>query len=327
MRALAVGAALLLSGCGRYADFTLPVLAGGNPHLTFQWEAQPQPVLTREQPSESHDVLNPSVAGRDMFYSAFDGQTWRTLRAQSDDGVHWRKLGEVLAPDPRTWEGSYIAANGSVLVDGPGFLYWYVGGPKERPAIGLARSSEGAPWAKEPRPVIEPGPYRSWDEEGVADPYVIRAGPYFYLYFLGQDRARRQRLGLARSTDGVHWEKLRSNPILELGGAGAFDENGLGEPAVWSAQGFYWMLYTGRDAGEMRRIGLARSTDGVHWQKLPAVFAGAEPWDSQVICDPTVDASGTRVWFGGGNAPRPDENLNGQIGVATLQAVDDTVGK
>ena len=95
------------------------------------------------------------------------------------------------------------------------------------------------------------------------------------MYYLGQDRARRQRLGVARSRDGVHWEKLRSNPVLELGGPGAFDENGLGEPAVWQSHGFYWMLYTGRDDRENRRLGLARSTDGVRWKKLPAVFAGA----------------------------------------------------
>jgi len=33
--------------------------------------------------------------------------------------------------------------------------------------------------------------------------------------------------------------------ILELGDAGAFDENGLGEPAVWGSHGFFWMLTPG----------------------------------------------------------------------------------
>jgi predicted GH43/DUF377 family glycosyl hydrolase len=132
---------------------------------------------------------------------------------------------------------------------------------------------------------------------------------------------------LARSRDGVHWEKLRTNPILELGDIGAFDENGLGEPAVWEAKGFYWMLYTGRDVHENRRLGLARSTDGVHWKKLPVVFAGTEPWNSKVICDPSVIASDTevRVWFGGGNVARPDENINGQIGFGILRPASATL--
>ena len=166
------------------------------------------------------------------------------------------------------------------------------------------------------------GPVGAWDERGVADPYVIRAGANYYMFYLGQDRARRQRLGVARSADGVTWYKLRRNPILELGQYGAFDENGLGEPAVWVSHGYYWMLYTGRDRGEMRRLGLARSRNGVDWEKLPDVFAGDQAWDSKVVCDPSVliENERVRVWFGGGDVARPDHGLDGQIGVATLVA-------
>jgi hypothetical protein len=68
---------------------------------------------------------------------------------------------------------------------------------------------------------------------------------------------------------------------------------------------------------------MARSTDGVHWEKLPAVFQGRQTWDNRVICDPTIELLDGRlaVWFGGGDAPSPDENLHGQIGVAALHAV------
>jgi predicted GH43/DUF377 family glycosyl hydrolase len=256
------------------------------------------------------------------FYSGFDGKTWRTLLATSADGLAWRKEGVVLAPDPRAAEGTYIAANGAALFDGGGFRYWYQAGPKESPRLGLARSSDGRHWRKARFPVMDYGPRGSWDERGLADPYAIKVGRYLYLFYLGQDRARRQRLGVARSLDGVDWQKLRSNPILELGKYGSFDEMGLGEPAVWIAHGYYWMLYTGRDARENRRLGMARSTDGVHWEKLPAVFEGREAWDSRAVCDPTIELQDGRltVWFGGGDAPSPDENLNGQIGVAALHA-------
>jgi predicted GH43/DUF377 family glycosyl hydrolase len=140
------------------------------------------------------------------------------------------------------------------------------------------------------------------------------------MYYLGQDRASRQRLGVARSADGVHWQKLRSNPVLELGAAGAFDEGGLGEPAVWQSHGRYWMLYTGRDRKELRRLGLAHSQDGVTWEKAPGSFSGAERWNEKVICDPSVliEGDSIRVWFGGGDVASPDENLHGQIGIARL---------
>jgi predicted GH43/DUF377 family glycosyl hydrolase len=322
---------LALSGCGRYADFRLPAVSGGDPNMTFALEAQPEPVLTAGDAWESHDVLNPSVisrpgsAGLLNFYSGFDGRAWRTGLASSDDGTHWQKQGVILSPDPQTWEGSYIAANGSALFYEDQFWYWYQAGPREKPRIGLARAvdTNRRHWRKEPKPVVEPGPYGSWDEYGVADPYVVHIEPYFYLFYLGQDRARRQRLGVARSNDGVRWEKLRANPVLEPGDAGAFDENGLGEPAVWNSHGFYWMLYTGRDTSENRRLGLARSIDGVHWRKLPVVLGGGQPWNSKVVCDPTVEVAGgiIRVWFGGGDVASPDENLHGQIGLATLRPV------
>ena len=313
---------VILSGCSRYADFTLPQVSGGDPNMTFVFEARPQPVMTRDQ---ERDVLNPSVtAGYYNLYSAYDGKTWRTGLATSKDGIEWRKERMILAPDPATWEGDYIAANGSALREESQFWYWYVAGPDPRPRIGLARSADLTKWTKEPRPVLETGPYGSWDEYGVADPYVVRAGPYFYMYYLGQDRAKQQRLGVARSSDGVRWTKLRSNPILELGGIGSFDENGLGEPAVWQSHGYHWMLYTGRDIVEVRRMGLARSADGVHWTKLPEVFSGSEAWNSKVMCDPTVEVladSRIAVWFGGGNVAHPVGNLNGQIGYGVLRAV------
>jgi predicted GH43/DUF377 family glycosyl hydrolase len=314
---------LALCGCGRYDDFTLPG-AGHAQRVTFTWKAEPAPVLGPGEPGawDAVDVLNPSIVQHDRvyynFYSGFDGKTWHTGLATSPDGIAWTRAGKVLSPDPATWEGDYIAANGSALRVGSEFLYWYQAG--RPPRIGLSRSANARNWAKSPAPVLDLGPRGSWDERGVADPYVIRLEDEFYMYYLGQDRARRQRLGVAWSDDGVHWTKLRSNPILELGPMGAFDEEGLGEPAVWASHGSYWMLYTGRDRAENRRLGLAQSDDGVHWRRMPAVFTGDQAWDSKVVCDPHVEAQAgrIRVWFGGGDVASPDERLHGRIGVATL---------
>ena len=307
-----------LSGCSRYTDFALPPPETGGLRPPFRWEALPDPVL-----SGSVDTLNPSVIRfRGAYlnlYSEYDGRIWHTAMASSKDGVHWEKRSRVLSPEG--WEGHYIAANGSALAVDDRIFYWYQAG--EPPRIALARSPDGHTWTKDPQPVLPTGPRGSFDERGASDPYVIRADDWFYLFYTGLDRARRQRLGIARSKDGVDWTKLRSNPILEIGAPGAFDENGLGEPAVWSSAGLWWMLYTGRALGEQRRIGLAKSSDGVHWHRDPAFkpIAGDRPWDREVVCDPTVEIvpGEIRVWFGGGDIPSPDQNLHGQIGVGFLR--------
>jgi predicted GH43/DUF377 family glycosyl hydrolase len=318
-----LSACLFLSACGKYRDFTLPPQPGGPP-VTWRWESRADPVLTRGAPGDwdAVDVLNPSVIRQgDAYYnlySGFDGKTWHTGLAVSADGIAWRKEGKILSPGPGGWEGDTIAANGSVIADLSQILYYYQAG--DPPRIGLARSTNGHQWTKLGPPILDIGPRGSWEERGVGDPYVIRAGEAYYMFYLGMDRARRQRLGVAMSSDGISWHKLRANPILELGEFGAFDDNGLGEPAIWTSHGSYWMLYTGRDRSEVRRLGLARSRDGVHWEKLPDVFAGDQAWNSKVLCDPSVlvEADRVRVWFGGGDVPRPDQNIHGQIGAGNL---------
>jgi len=117
---------VLLTGCGRYADFTLPAPEAGGPRAPFTWEARPDPVILR---GDSSDVLNPSVVRFQgaywNFYSEFDDRThaMHTAAATSPDGLAWTKLGRVLSPQAS--EGSYIAANGSALVAGDEILYWY----------------------------------------------------------------------------------------------------------------------------------------------------------------------------------------------------------
>lgn len=320
--------ALLLSGCGKYGDFRLPAAAGQEREVRWSWTAEPEPVVGRGEAGgfDSVDALNPSIAragGRYWnAYSGWDGKTWRTGLAESLDGRKWEKKGPFLQPGPAAWEGGYIAANGSLLVAGGTYSYWYQAG--NPPQIGLARAAAPDRWEKHPAPVLEAGPRGSWDERGVADPYVMQAGGRLYMYFLGQDRARRQRLGVAVSEDGVKWVKSLANPILELGAPGAFDEVGLGEPAVWGQFGKWWMLYTGRDKKEWRRMGLAVSVDGVKWKRVEerALVDVGEGWNSRVVCDAEVEVQGdgrVRVWFGGGDRPEPAENLHGQIGIGELR--------
>lgn len=308
----------LLAGCGHYDDFTLPELNTQGSAGPFTWMPQPTPVIARE---DMNDVLNPSVVRFQgaywNLYSEFDGRAWHTAAATSSDGLAWTKRGRVISPEPA--DGAYIAANGSVLPVGSELWYWYETGYPLR--IALATSGDGQTWRRQPGYVLDRGPYRSFDEIAVADPYVVRVGEYFYMYYLGQDRAGRQQLGVARSADGFKWDKLRANPILTGGPAGTFDEE-LGEPAVWNSGGWWWMLYTGRARDERRTLGLARSRNGVEWAKVPDFrIEGDQPWNAKVVADATVEPlpdATIRVWFGGGDVAKPDENLNGQIGVGIL---------
>ena len=336
LRAGLAAALLLASGCGSYGEFALSPPAGEPRQGRFTFEQEALPVLERGPAGrwDSADVLNPSIVRHVNqyfnFYSGFDGKTWHTGLAISPDGVGWLRRGKLLSPGPNSWESGYIAANGSALWHEGEWFYWYQAGPRNANRIGLARSRDLASWSRVAQPVLPAGPRGSWDEVSIGDPYVFRRDGFFFMYYLGMDRARRQRLGIARSSDGVRWTKLRSNPVLEPGEPGEFDDNGLGEPAVWESHGFYWMIYTGRDRSEIRRLGMAQSRDGVRWNKRrDLVFSGEAAWNRTVLCDPDVEVLGDRirVWFGGGDRPSPDENLNGAIGIGMLRFQDASLTK
>jgi predicted GH43/DUF377 family glycosyl hydrolase len=293
-----------------------------------------QPVLTRGGAGswDSIDLLNPSVIRFKEhlynYYSGFDGQVWHTGVALSNDGVNWEKYDKnpVLSPSPKDWDVSYISANGAAILWGGKVLYFYQGVDVYGVTnIGLATSEDGLTFQKATKPVLTTGPIHTWDSAAVGDPYVIAKGDTLYLYYLGQNEKSVQRLGLARSKDGMHWEKLLTNPFLDVGAAGTFDENGLGEPSVAHVPPFFYLVYTGRDASENRNIGYAISTDGVNWKKMTTKGLLSSDqrgkWASHVVCDTTLLSKGNgkfAVWFGGGDKQEPAQNLSGQVGLLTL---------
>ena len=133
-----------------------------------------------------------------------------------------------------------------------------------------------------------------------------------------------RRLGVARSHDGVTWQKYRGNPILELGAPGRFDEHGSGRAGrVVAARMVLDAVHGARSQGISAsgpRAVAGRRDIGSRVSEQP-VLSGTQAWNSKVVCDPTVllDGDLVRVWFGGGDKAEPAENLNGQIGYATLK--------
>ena len=71
-------------------------------------------------------------------------------------------------------------------------------------------------------------------------------------------------IGYATSPDGFTWTKHASNPVIEPGPEGAWDDEGVLTGGVIYKDGTFHMWYTGWD-GTNTRIGLATSSDGFSW--------------------------------------------------------------
>ena len=142
-------------------------------------------------------------------------------------------------------------------------------------------------WKEHPAsPILVPGRPGSWNESRAdTGNSIIRHKGRWYLYHGGVDAREIGRIGLHVS-DGDRivgpWQMLQDNPVLGPGGAGSWDSQSVAHPVVLRYEGVFWMYYTGTD-GNHRRIGLARSGNGIDWKKLPRPVYSAGPagsWDA-----------------------------------------------
>ena len=158
-------------------------------------------------------------------------------------------------------------------------------------------------------PVFPPGP-AEFDVSACMNPFVVRHGDEYWLFYAGGNKAGQRRicLAIAKVNDLVHWQRL--GPLFDVGGKGAFDENWCVLPCVHRIGNKWHLYYTGQSADKnaglqgFRGIGLAASDDLRHWRKL-----SAEP---VLLGDGFAEWPDNRGIAGGGRIveiPQPDGRI------------------
>lgn len=175
-------------------------------------------------------------------------------------------------------------------------------------------------------PILQPT--EPWEGDEIRCPFIIRDSEVYKMWYSGQISAGLPedltRIGYATSEDGVNWNKLISNPVLDVGGSDTWEEHGVDDPTVILDGSTYKMWYTGvtydlDTEEETACIGYATSSDGITWTKWsgnPVLQPGAVgAWDDQYIDDATVikDGSVFRMWYKAFSTNDP----NDRVGYAT----------
>jgi hypothetical protein len=116
------------------------------------------------------------------------------------------------------------------------------------------------------------------------------------MWFGGQGKDGHDRIHLAESADGVHWQQR--GVVLEDSSA-----NHCNDPSVVSAGGILFMYYTRAGSGVADEIAVATSTDGVRWEPRGTALPPGEPgsWDSFAVGRPSVlfEDGVFRMWYDG----------------------------
>ena len=102
---------------------------------------------------------------------------------------------------------------------------------------------------------------------------------------------------------------VSKNPILDIGNAGAFDENGVVPTTVVKVRDEIWMYYVGYQLGQKIRYyqfqGLAVSTDGGETfqrkQKIPVLDRSDREMLNRCSAHVQFDGKKFRMWYAGGS--------------------------
>lgn len=204
-----------------------------------------------------------------MFRNGFNGwpaTVWIHYMT-SEDGINWTQPSQepvLHTEDVPFAEVAALASSVVVADDGTWLMYFYV---VNRPGVAgsIGRATASSPdgvWTVDPDPVLVGE--ADWEVNGVGAPQVLKTEEGYLMYYSAGDAELVSRIGMATSTDGIHWEKSEANPILEP--TEEWEGNTVHQPRVVETENGYLMAYrawTGQRGG--MSIGLATSEDGLNW--------------------------------------------------------------
>lgn len=281
-----------------------------------EWVKSPRnPMLSlgKDGDFDSQNIFAPCVVKDDgkyfMFYAggpsgpktSEDYVRYQIGLALSDDGEKWTKTGKPLLP---LGEEDDFHVTPALLRDPSGNLLkingvWhmvYCGNRVDR--IYHATSRDGLTWEKDPRnPIFKSG----------YSPHIVQVDGELRLYFIAKPRAVEGKpvpweVRMARGKDFYSIKPQEAVTVLQVSQPwekGAhFYPYVLREGETWLM--FYGAYWTQHPAGKpATAIGVAKSSDGVHWTKNPAnpVFAPTvgSLYDSVYTTSQTVIRDGD-VW-------------------------------
>ena len=197
----------------------------------------------------------------------------------------WSRLSPdpIISPQGDGWEAAGTF-NPAVILHRGKFVMLYRAQDKDGTSrLGYAESSDGIHFTRRPQPVLSPEAEYEKDG-GVEDPRLVKFGDTYYLTYTGFDRKDAQ-LCLAISKDLLHWQ--RQGVILPAyKGHWNVGWTKSGAIVPEKVDGRYWMYFLGTSADKTDQMGLASSTDLIHWTEAtagPVLPRRPGQFDSRVV--------------------------------------------
>ncbi len=189
----------------------------------------------------------------------------------------------ILSPQGKGWESAGTFNPAVVINNGKFVMLYRAQDGFGTSRLGYAESSDGIHFIRRSEPVLSPETGYEMDG-GVEDPRLVKIGETYYLTYTGYNKKDAQ-LCLAISKDLIHWE--RKGVILPAYKGKwnvGWTKSGVIVPE--KIDGKYWMYWLGSSADKTDQMGLAYSTDLIHWTEAldtPVLPRRPGQFDSHVV--------------------------------------------
>jgi predicted GH43/DUF377 family glycosyl hydrolase len=191
--------------------------------------------------------------------------------AWSDDLLHWELTEPILFPaDGAPWEHGGLYRPNLVEEDGVFYLFYNAKtDPKPKAEggawheqTGVATSRDLKQWTRyDGNPVLPNGDAASWDSRFASNPFVVRHGKLWGMYYFGLDTKGKARELLALGEDAYHFKKAHEI-LIDVGAPGTVDEDYAHKPSVIFHEGKLYHFYcavSGKWPDEVRGVSVACS--------------------------------------------------------------------
>jgi beta-1,2-mannosidase len=236
--------------------------------------------------------------------------------------AEWHRASQdpVLSPQGSGWESAGTFNPAVVLHHGKVVMLYRAQDSTGTSRLGYAESTDGLHFTRRPEPVLSPeAPYEK--DGGVEDPRLVKIGSLYYLTYTGYNKHDAQ-LCLATSRDLIHWD--RQGVILPAYKGNwnvGWTKSGAIVPE--KIDGKYWMYFLGTSVDKTDQMGLAYSSDLLHWTEAtqsPVLPRRPGRFDSRVVepgPPPVITKDGIVLIYNGA-----DDQLVYRTGIAVFDRHD-----
>ena len=256
--------------------------------------------------------------------------------------MKWKKLGRLFVTDNIHPQLITHAANPVILyLKGNKFRVFYSGRDIDNRAsisffdMQLDGENFSIDYVHK-QPILTPGRIGCFDDSGVSVSCILQVDDTLWLYYLGWNLGVtvpwRNSIGLAKSKDGIHFERVQLSPVLDRN---YHDPFSISYPWVIKTSDIWHMWYGsnlswGESQEEMAHlIKYASSTDGVNWNPSGEISVPFQSDSEYAISKPCVvrEDGKYKMWYSYrgdayriGYAESPSEvdfnRLDNQVGIS-----------